>query len=163
MCICLYRSSHPEVFCKKDVLKNLTEFTGKHLCQSLFFNKVAGLKLATLLKKRLWQRYFPVNFVKFLRKPISTENLWWLLLSLKLQNNYSSKLSKITVMSLAISAVFLFLFPVWNTFLREKAGSQEQSSLLMCPFLLMSPLNVLYLKEVTNNVHENQQAKSRAS
>ena len=31
------------------------------------------------------------------------------------------------------------------------------------PFLLMSPLNVLFLKEVTKNVHENQQAKSRAS
>ena len=28
-------------------------FTGKHLCQSLFFNKVAGLWSATLLKKWL--------------------------------------------------------------------------------------------------------------
>ena len=28
---------------KKGVLRNLTKFTGKHLCQSLFFNKVAGL------------------------------------------------------------------------------------------------------------------------
>ena len=35
------RSSHPEVFCKKGVLRNFTNFTGKHLCQSLFFNKVA--------------------------------------------------------------------------------------------------------------------------
>ena len=25
-------------------LKNLAKFTGKHLCQSLFFNKVAGLR-----------------------------------------------------------------------------------------------------------------------
>ena len=25
-----------EVFCKKGILKNLTKFTGKHLCQSLF-------------------------------------------------------------------------------------------------------------------------------
>ena len=41
--------------------------TGKHLCQSLFFNKVAGLRRATLLKKRLWHRCFPVNSVKFLR------------------------------------------------------------------------------------------------
>ena len=32
----------PEVFCKKDVLRNFVKFTGKHLCQSLFFNKVAG-------------------------------------------------------------------------------------------------------------------------
>ena len=31
------------------------------------------------------------------------------------------------------------------------------------PFLLMSPSNVFFLKEVTKNVLENQQAKSRAS
>ena len=37
-----------------------------------------------------------------------------------------------------------------------------QSCLLMCPFLMMSYLNVLFLKIVTKNVHENQQAKSRA-
>ena len=35
------RSSRPEVFCKKGVLKNFGKFTGKHLCQSLCFNKVA--------------------------------------------------------------------------------------------------------------------------
>ena len=45
----------------------LTNFTGKYLCQSLFFNNVAGLGLATLLKKKLWHRRFPVNFVKFVR------------------------------------------------------------------------------------------------
>ena len=41
--VLINRSSRPEVFCKKGVLKNFTKFTGKHLCQSLFFNKVAGL------------------------------------------------------------------------------------------------------------------------
>ena len=30
------KSSRPEVFCKKVVLRNFTEFTGKHPCQSLF-------------------------------------------------------------------------------------------------------------------------------
>ena len=44
---------------EKGVLRNFTKFTGKHLCQSLFFNKVAGLRPATLLKKRLWHRCFP--------------------------------------------------------------------------------------------------------
>ena len=33
----------PGVFCKKDVLRNFAKPTGKHLCQRLFFNKVAGL------------------------------------------------------------------------------------------------------------------------
>ena len=35
---------------------------------------------ATLFKKRLWQRCFPVNFAKFLRAPFFIEHLWWLLL-----------------------------------------------------------------------------------
>ena len=54
---------------KKGVLRNVTKFTGKHLCQRLVFNKVAGLRPATSLKKRLWRRCFPVNFVTFLRTP----------------------------------------------------------------------------------------------
>ena len=73
------RSSCPEVFCKKGVLRNFEKFTGKHLHQSLIFNKIAGLRSATLLKKRLWHRRFPVSFAKFLRIPFLTEHLWWLL------------------------------------------------------------------------------------
>ena len=45
------------------------------MCQSLFFNKVAGLRLATLLKNRAWHRCFPMNFVKF-KNPFFTEHLW---------------------------------------------------------------------------------------
>ena len=47
-----YRSSRPEVFCKKGVLRNFTKFTEKHRSQSLFFNKVAELK------KYLYDRNF---------------------------------------------------------------------------------------------------------
>ena len=72
-----YRSSRPDLFCKKIVLRNFGKFTGKHLCKSLFFNKVAGW-----LKKGLWHRCFPVNFAKFLRTPFRTEHHWWLLLEL---------------------------------------------------------------------------------
>ena len=50
--------------------------------QSLFFNKVAGLRPATLLKKSLWHRCFPVNFEKFLRKPFSQNTSGRLLLDL---------------------------------------------------------------------------------
>ena len=39
------RSSRPEVFYKKGVLRNFAKFIGKRLCQNLFFNKVAGLRL----------------------------------------------------------------------------------------------------------------------
>ena len=62
-------SSHRRCSVKKGVLRNFAKFTGKNLCQSLFFNKVAGLWPATLLKKRLWQRCFSVNFAGFLGTP----------------------------------------------------------------------------------------------
>ena len=73
----IYRSSRPEVFCRKGVLRNIAKFAGKHPCRSLFFNKAAGL-----LKKRLRHWCFLVNFAKFLRTPFLTKNLRWLLLNL---------------------------------------------------------------------------------
>ena len=50
----------PEVFCKKGVLRNLAKFTGKHLCQSLFFNKVAG----NFLKNETLAQLFSCEFSK---------------------------------------------------------------------------------------------------
>ena len=64
------RSSRSEVFCEKGLLNNFAKFTGKHKCQSLSFNKVARLRPATFLKKRLWYKCFPVNFAEFLRTSI---------------------------------------------------------------------------------------------
>ena len=55
----------PEVFFKKGALTIFAKFTGKHLRQSLVFNKIADLRPATLLKTRLWRRCFPVNFANF--------------------------------------------------------------------------------------------------
>ena len=74
-----FRSSRPEIFCKKGVLRNFAKFTRKHLCESLFFNNVAYLSLQLYLKKRLWHRCFPVNCAKFLRTPFLRKHIWWLL------------------------------------------------------------------------------------
>ena len=71
---CNYRSSQLAVFCRKWVLKN-AKFTVKQLCESLSFNKVAGLRPAILLKKRLWYRCFPMNFAKFLTAHFFIERL----------------------------------------------------------------------------------------
>ena len=60
-------SSHRTCSIETVVLKISARFTRKHLYQSLFFSKVAGLRPATLLKKRLSHRCFPANFAKFLR------------------------------------------------------------------------------------------------
>ena len=38
-------------------LKKFLKLTGKHLCHSLFLNKVTGPRPATSLKKRIWHRF----------------------------------------------------------------------------------------------------------
>ena len=72
----------PEMFRKKAVLRNFANSTGHHLCQRLFFNNISGLRAATLLKKSVWHRCFPVNFVKFLRTPFLQNTSGRLLLEL---------------------------------------------------------------------------------
>ena len=47
------RSSRPEVFYRKGVLRNFVKFTGKQLCHSPFFNKVAGLACNFIKKETL--------------------------------------------------------------------------------------------------------------
>ena len=41
------QSSHRRCSLKEDVLENFSKFTGKRLCLTLFFIKVAGLRSAT--------------------------------------------------------------------------------------------------------------------
>ena len=58
------RSSHRRCSVRKGILKNFAKFTGKHLCQSLFFNKV------TLA------RAFSCEFCEISENTFSTEHLW---------------------------------------------------------------------------------------
>ena len=54
----------------------MTKFTGKHLCQSLFFSKVAGLRSATLLKKETLEQVFSCEFCQISKNTFFTEHLW---------------------------------------------------------------------------------------
>ena len=79
--ICVLAESVDQRCSVKQVFLEISKkITGKYMCQSLFFDKVADLRLTTLLRKSLWNRCFPVNFSKFLRTPFLTECLRWLLL-----------------------------------------------------------------------------------
>ena len=91
------------MFYKKGVLGNFVKVTGKHLCQSFLFNKVVGLKPATLLKMRIWHSCFPVNFANILRTPFFIEHLWWLLLS---KNNKNNKNNKLVLNNLVVRKIF---------------------------------------------------------
>ena len=62
----VYRSSRLDVVYKKGLLKNFAKFTGKHLCQSPFFNRVPGLPPVVASRYRIkhWMlRWFFSKFV----------------------------------------------------------------------------------------------------
>ena len=88
-------------------------------CARVFFNKVASLRPATLLKKRLWHRGVPVKFAKFLRTLILTEHLWWLLLNkyfyeIKVKLFISENLGQIGLASYSITCSNLDCRILWN-------------------------------------------------
>ena len=65
---------HPEMFYKKGVLKFFAKLTGKHLCQSLFFNKVAGLSVQLFEKGTLTKMFF-CEFSKISKNTFFTNDL----------------------------------------------------------------------------------------
>ena len=71
------------MFYKETVLKNFAIFKGRHLCWSLFFNKVGGLQACNFIKKRLQHSCFPVKIAKFLKTPILKNIYKWVLLSFR--------------------------------------------------------------------------------
>ena len=62
------RSSCPEMFCKKGVLRNFTKFTGKHLCQSFSFNKAAGPEACNFIKKETLAQVLSCEFCEISKK-----------------------------------------------------------------------------------------------
>ena len=70
----ILRSNHRR-FPEKKCFRNFAKFTGKHLCLSLFFNKVSGLRPPTALKKRPWHSSFFCEFCEISKKTFSTEHL----------------------------------------------------------------------------------------
>ena len=55
---------------KKDVIENFAKYTGKHLCQSLFFNKVANF-----IKKETLAQVFSCEFGEIFKNTFFTEQL----------------------------------------------------------------------------------------
>ena len=69
------RSNHRRCSVKKGVLRNFAKFTGKHLCQSLFFNQVAG-GTCNLIKKETLAQVFSCEFCEIFKNTFFTEHVW---------------------------------------------------------------------------------------
>ena len=73
-----YRSSHPEVFLGKGVLKICSKFTGEHPSPSVNSIKL----LCNFIEITLWLRCSPVNLLHIFRTPFPKNTSGWSLLEI---------------------------------------------------------------------------------
>ena len=64
------------MFCEKDILEDLTKFTVKHLCQSLFVNIKFQCDACNFIKKEALTQVFSCEFYELFKNTFFIENLW---------------------------------------------------------------------------------------
>ena len=84
----LFRSSHQRCSVKKGFLKNVANFTGMHLCWSLFLITLQIFRPVTLLKR--YSNIDSMKFVKFLKTPLLNNICERLLLFVLSQNTITN-------------------------------------------------------------------------
>ena len=82
------RSSHLRCSVKKGVLRDFAKFTGKHLCQRLFFNKVKKRSLTHVFSCQFCEISKNTFFIEHFRTTASVRRLKWV----KFLQNFLKKL-----------------------------------------------------------------------
>ena len=72
--ISFWKSSHRRCSIKKGVLRNFVKYIGKHLCQSSFFHKIAGLRPANFIKKETLAQVFFCEFCEIFKNTFFIED-----------------------------------------------------------------------------------------
>ena len=121
----MFRTSRLEVFCKKGVLRNFAKLIGKHLCQSLFFNKVAACFPVKVFLP--WGQKF--SEAETFAKQTSTE----LILKIKFHENYYNRISFEIFFRKIYLIIYLFWFCVYlflqSSSCTKRTKKEEKSSL----------------------------------
>ena len=78
MCLVYKKQKQPpDVFFKEGVLRNFAKFARKHLCQSLFFNKDAGLQLVcNFIKKETLAQVLSCEFCEISKNTFFKQHPW---------------------------------------------------------------------------------------
>ena len=109
------RKQPPEGFCKKGVLKKIHKIHQKTPVLESLFNRVLGLRPATLSKKRLQHRCSHVNFVKFLRAPF-LQNTFVICLTVSFHKEVLCICSNLLLLEKWTKLTILLSFHLANTF-----------------------------------------------
>ena len=90
------------MFHEKGARAKSEKLTGKHLCQSLFFNKVAALwpLACNFIKKETQAQMFSCKFCKICKNTFFLEHLWWRLLYIPKIYNLNTSIYQVNLMSM---------------------------------------------------------------
>ena len=140
-------SSHPDKFRKKGVLRNFTKFTGKHPCQSLLFNKVAGLR--SFFIEHLWWLIVKAIATLFSVGKASKNRVSCFsrlfLTKVKVSINESCIIRKSALNYCLMARSFLLFHMCWN-----HSFSQQKVQTFLSPFKLMIHNTICRLCEQNN-------------
>ena len=102
-----------------NILQNLQE----NICARVSFLIKLQVAPATLLKKALWRRCFPVNFAKFLRAPFQQNTSGQRLLYLQINYDFKSEDSNITIHSLSLHKKWSLPLRIFSVNVTKSAGN----------------------------------------
>ena len=125
-----FRSSPPEVFLGKDVLKICGKFTGEYPCRSEISIKlpcrgVISIKLVSnFIEITLWHGYTPVNLLHIFRTPLQEQ--LWRAASVTL---FSETLCR-TQAEINTSTISHVVMPLWNFMLWNFDFAKKNISLI---------------------------------
>ena len=106
-----------DLFCKKDILRNFAKLIGKYLCQRILFDKVAGLRPATSLKKESLVQVFSCEFCKISKNTFFLQNTsggcFWLVFLEKFHYGCLKEPSKSSAVYHESQAIEPDLFQLW--------------------------------------------------
>ena len=127
-------------------------FTKIHVKTSLlesFLNNVAGFNAWNFIKRRLWHRYLPVNFLQFFKKPYLKKITGWLLLLIPL---LQPKFYPLITLCWFFSSLFSFIFDNCNYGSLLKKCPKMKTFLLFTIIYSKININVVKIICLGNNL-----------
>ena len=121
-------------------------FTKIHVKTSLlesFLNNVAGFNAWNFIKRRLWHRYLPVNFLQFFKQPYLKKISGWLLLLIPL---LQPKFYPLITLCWFFSSLFSFIFDNRNYGSLLKKCPKMKTFLLFT--IIYSKININFVKKI---------------
>ena len=143
----MFRSSYPEVFLRKGVLKICSKLTGKHQCRSVISIKL----LWNFIEITLRHGCSPVNLLHIFRTPFPKNTSEQLLLCMSL-GYCKQKFYPTTIRNIFLKFKRNKLEEVFDTFLPVKAIIPKDLFLSTSNLLVANELNLItYKLQRTNN------------